>query len=224
MMKKILAMLLALTCVIGCAFVFTACDDACTEHIDENGDNKCDKCEAEMEVPANTEDKRTAFNAAIAATKPNTLTVTVTSNSAFGKLKSVYTTVYSTTDSSFTISYHTEEINGGFEVDGDIIEKDGVITCDSSGNYSDGEFMGNNPVATGVNANIMSDRLVNYNVSADGNILTATVAADDTLAVLGVQYASDVTLILTKNAGKIVSLSFAYGAEASRVSVTCVYN
>ena len=224
-MKKILAILLALTCAVSCMFVLSACnDDVCTEHVDNDGDKKCDVCQADMSDPAGTEDKRTAFSAAIAATKPTTLKVTVKSNSPFGELESVYTTVYSTVDSSFTITYHTKQINDGFEVDADIIEKDGVITCDASGNYSDGTFMGSNPNATGVNANIMSDRLTNYTVSTDGNILTATIAADDTLAVLGVQYAEDVTLVLTKNEGKIISISLTYGAEANRVKVACVYN
>ena len=46
-MKKLLVMLLALTLV----FAMFACSPACTEHVDENKDGKCDVCEAEVKVP-----------------------------------------------------------------------------------------------------------------------------------------------------------------------------
>ena len=224
-MKKILAMLLALTCAIGCMFALTACgDDVCEAHVDEDNNKKCDKCQADMpDVEPPKVDERPAFVTAIEATKPTQLTVTVKSNSAFGQLTSAYTTTYSSTDSSFTVAYRTEKINDGFEVEGDVIVSEGVITCDASGNYSDGgAFAGSNPAATGVKVKLTSDKLVNYTVT--GDILTATIAAADTLEVLGASYGADVTLVLTKSEGKIVSVSLTYGAEENRVQISCVYN
>lgn len=44
-MKKLLALFLALTLVFSVSLSLTACGEtACTEHVDENKDNKCDNC------------------------------------------------------------------------------------------------------------------------------------------------------------------------------------
>ena len=45
MKKRILCLILAVIMLIGMCAVFTACGDKdCTEHVDENGDRKCDEC------------------------------------------------------------------------------------------------------------------------------------------------------------------------------------
>ena len=55
-MKKLLALLLVLTLVFSFTLSLTACGeskDECTEHVDENNDGKCDKCEEDMPNPEN---------------------------------------------------------------------------------------------------------------------------------------------------------------------------
>ncbi len=45
---KILSIILGIALVIVMATSLVACNDACTEHVDENNDLKCDNCEADM--------------------------------------------------------------------------------------------------------------------------------------------------------------------------------
>lgn len=47
-MKKIVALILTIAIVCTCLFALTACNNVC-EHIDENGDCKCDKCGAQLQ-------------------------------------------------------------------------------------------------------------------------------------------------------------------------------
>ena len=47
MKKRILCLILAVIMLVGMCAVFTSCGDECTEHVDENGDKKCDVCDAD---------------------------------------------------------------------------------------------------------------------------------------------------------------------------------
>ncbi len=49
-MKKNAKLIAIILCVATLAFMLVACNDACTEHVDENNDLKCDVCDAEMPV------------------------------------------------------------------------------------------------------------------------------------------------------------------------------
>ena len=62
-----------------------------------------------------------------------------------------------------------------------------------------------------------------YTLSKDGNVLAGTVKAANTKAVFGVEYASDVTFVLTKTSEKIVSLSMTYTLTEGTVEVVCNY-
>ena len=46
MKKKIICAFLAIVMIIGCVGILASCggDKTCTEHVDEDGDSKCDKC------------------------------------------------------------------------------------------------------------------------------------------------------------------------------------
>ena len=46
--SKILSIILGIALVIVMVASLVACNDTCTEHVDENGDLKCDNCEADM--------------------------------------------------------------------------------------------------------------------------------------------------------------------------------
>lgn len=46
-MKRKVSVILALAlvlCMICSMFAFVACDEECTEHVDSDGDGKCDNC------------------------------------------------------------------------------------------------------------------------------------------------------------------------------------
>ena len=223
-MKKIIAMLLAVTLIFSGIFVLSACgDETCTEHIDENSDNKCDNCDADLTPPPTVDEALVAFVTAMEATKPATLSVTVTTKFGSEDLVSTYNTVYSSKDASFTVTYCVQSVNSSLEGE-DIIEKEGTITCKADGTYSDnGSFAGSNPSATGVKANLTSEKLTDYTVSADGDTLTATVKAADSLDILGAEYENDASLVIVKNEGKIVSVTLSSGEGADFMKVVCIY-
>lgn len=224
-MKKILAILLALTCLLASVSVLTACgEEVCEAHVDENKDNKCDNCGADVtpeqpDDPEPQEDKRDAFVSAIGATNPEKVTVTVKTTTKYGELTSTYVTTFAA-DGSFTVDYTVEKFNDSLEATSTELKivETGTITCNADGSYSDGgAFAGSNPQATGVKLNIKSDKVTEYNVNGDN--FNATVKAADTKDVFGVEYKNDATLVLTKNNGKIVSASVISGD----VQILCVY-
>lgn len=51
-MKKIIALLLSLVLTFGCVMVLAACGE-CEEHVDANGDRKCDECGEDYVAPVN---------------------------------------------------------------------------------------------------------------------------------------------------------------------------
>lgn len=195
-MKKIIALLLMLTC----AFAMFACGD------DE-------PTEEELAYQATiAEYTKAAFTA------PTALTVKVSTGSAFGTLNSEYKSSYST-DGTATIEYAVDKINGLDSAE----EKStitGTITLDAAGNYSDGNFAGANPLASGVKLNLASDKVA---FNATSALLSGTVASADTEAVLGVAIAADVTLTVTKADGKITSVALAYVLDGNAVTALCTY-
>ena len=191
-MKKILVVLLALTC----AFAMFSCGNS-----------------------ASVKD----FNKAIENTNPTAIEVDITSDTAFGALKASFVTTYAE-DGSFTVEGFYEKFNAITEGNAeDLISAVNVnITCDKDGKYSDGgSFTGSNPVATGAVLNL--NKKIDADVSADGNVLTATVKAENTEAVLGIEYAADVELVITVNDGKVVSYTMKYATDYGYDTIICSY-
>ena len=182
-MKKILALILVLTC----AFALFACG------------------EEETPEPVYTEDAA-EFISAFAATTVSTLKVTVTAQTAEGALTSTYTTVYNA-DKTGTMTYAIETIPGLDSTD-DIVLVEGTVTFDKDGNYSDGGEISGKLGATGVKFNINSSAIKKFSV--DGNVLGITVPAADTQAVIGYAIDSDALVTVTKADGKITSIALSY--------------
>lgn len=187
---------------------------SCPGHKDENPeDGKCDICLASYSKPV---DYRDAFKAAADATDPSKLTVTVKSVDAdLGELTSVYVIDFAE-DGSFTITATVQSFNE--DVEGDLIlTKTVVITCDAAGNYSDnGEFVGANPVATGLSINFAA--LKSF-VTPTANVLNATVASADSAAVFGIALGADANLVVNKSATAITGVSVTY----ANVNINCMY-
>ncbi len=249
-MKKILIMLLALTCAISCVFALASCgkdahtcadangdgkcdncgaavqpapnnpdepDGPCTECVDSDLDGKCDVCGEDVEIPA--PDYRPDFIAAMNATKPEVLYVKVVTESSFGALTSEYTTTYAQ-DGSFVIDSSVEKFNVDIDSGDEKIVTVSKVTCAANGSYSDGgSFIGENPAATGVKVDI--EKLTDFITEAD--LLSATVAKAETKDVFGVTYEGDVTLVMTKNDGKIVAVALTYTAQDNVVKIICEY-
>lgn len=166
-----------------------------------------------------------AFNSAAAETAPSKVEIYVEQTTVYGPLVLDVDVVYAE-DGSATITGTRDVLNtiesGAI---GDVVSSVPVnVTCDANGNYSDGgAFSGNTAVATGVTFNFTKDAMT-YEVSSDGNILNATIAADKTEATLGVKIDAEVALTLIMSEGKIVSYTMKYTIADTPVYINCVYS
>ena len=163
------------------------------------------------------------FNEAVAATNPAEVTGTITMTADFGTMVMEYTAEIDESG-SFALNYSYDKYND--------VENGGSsdVTTKVTGTvyYADGTYTGDTDVAkipanaVAAKIDVKSDK-IDAKVSTDGKMLTATVKAADTKAVLGVSYDSDVTMSLTMQEGKIVSLTLTYVYEEANVSVLCTY-
>ncbi|MBE6644270.1 MAG: hypothetical protein E7612_02685 [Ruminococcaceae bacterium] len=162
------------------------------------------------------------FTAAISATQPTNVAGTVTMHTEFGPLTATYTAAIAE-DGSFELNYAYEEFAsiGAGSADSVIAEKTGTVTY-KDGTYSDTSIAAKIPADAAATKIKLNDKM-NYTVSEDGNVLSATVKASNTKSVFGVAYDADVTFTLTKEEGKIVSLSLVYTLEAGKVQVVANY-
>ena len=182
-MKKILALILALTC----AFALFACgddDDSAPVFADDAAD----------------------FITAFGATSLASIKVTVTAETTEGTLTSTYTTVYNA-DKTSTMTYSIETIPG-IDSTEDLEVITGTVTCDANGNYSDGGAISGKIGATGIKFDYDSDKIDNFSI--DGNVLAITVDAADTEAVIGYALGSDATITVTKADGQIKFVTLSY--------------
>lgn len=165
------------------------------------------------------------FSKALENTTATVVNVKVSMKSPLGTLESTYKTTYAE-DGSFVVEYTKEEFNTATSGAADELKKvvSGSVTCDKDGNYSDGgAIAGTVSAAAGTALNI-TEKKVSAEISEDGNVLTATVKAKNTKAVFGVEYANDVTVVITKNADKVISYVMTYAIdENNSVSVVCSY-
>jgi hypothetical protein len=196
-MKKLLVILLA----IACAFTMFSCGDE--------------------ESSASLSD----FSKAVKNTNPTVSALVITTYTQFGPLTTSYLTTYAA-DGTFAIKYSIEKFNAieTGEADEVISVTEGTVNCDANGNYTDGgSFTGSVADAQGAKLNLTGKKMT-YKISNGGSVLTATIKAANTVAVLGTEYASDVTLVLTRNGDKIISYTLSYAIESGSVKVTCSYN
>ncbi len=198
-MKKLLVILLALTC----AFTMFSCE----------GQTAANKKTGSIKD----------FEKAIEETNPAAIEVQITSDTALGSLAASFKTTFAE-DGSFVIEGSYEKFNATTE--GEVADVKTVvpvkITCDKSGNYSDGgAFSGSNPAVTGKKLEL--SKKLDASISNDGNVLTATVKADKTEDVFGVAYATDVILVITKNEGKIISYTMEYATDNGSNKIICNY-
>lgn len=76
-MKKIIALLLSLVLTFGCVMALASCGE-CDEHVDADGDKKCDECGEDYVAPVNGVEQTLSYYANSQPTK-----VTTTSNQSF---------------------------------------------------------------------------------------------------------------------------------------------
>ncbi len=170
------------------------------------------------------DDALDAFATAGAAQAPATIVVQTKMTTVQGDLLSAATTTFAE-DGSFTLNYWMEKFNAiSATEEGEVKSKiETTVTCDKDGKYSDGGTLAATSTATTGHKLVFNPKLMTYTVSADGNVLSATVSADNTEAVFGVAYGADVVLVVTKNADRIISFTLNYTVEAGTVEVKCNY-
>lgn len=194
-MKKIIALILALTCMLALA----SCDGVGGDH--------------EALEP---------YKAAVDATQPARATVNITYTDMVLNvtLDGNYLVVYNE-DGTATVSYSYEKVNG---VDSDSEEMistvNGVVTVKADGTV-DGDVDAKVTAAAAVKINLDPAK-INYTVAR--GILTAGIKAADVKAVLGVDLGADVSMTMTvSDAGKIGSVSYSYVTGNGTASVVCFY-
>ena len=164
------------------------------------------------------------FNKAVSATKPTNITGEVSVNyKDLGSLEATFDSEIAE-DGSFEVNYTYTKFNniGSGSAEDTTSTLTGTVTY-KNGAYSDTSLAAKLPAdATATKLKLNADKMT-YTLSKDGNVLAGTVKAANTKAVFGVEYASDVTFVLTKTSEKIVSLSMTYTLTEGTVEVVCNY-
>ncbi len=165
-----------------------------------------------------------AFTKAMENTEPAVVKLNITVSMTDGDLEASYVTTYNE-DGSFTVDYSYENFatssEGGAE--DAVVVKTGKVTCDKDGKYSDGGAISGQVESLSGSKLSLKSKKMSAKVSDDGNVLTATVSAKNTKTVFGVEFAGDVSLVITKAQDKIVSYTMTYATDDCDVVVTCEY-
>lgn len=160
-----------------------------------------------------------AFNNAATSSKPASATLEVSLDSTLGSLAAKYDIAYAA-DGSATVNYTREQFNAAGSSNDEVkSEVSGTVNCDASGKLADAAAFGVDTIP-GTNFNFDATKM---SVTVNGNVLSATVSADNTEAVLGANYGADVTLVYTINDGKVASFSMAYTTTVGAISISCAY-
>lgn len=207
-MKKIIALLLALTCV----FALAACgDEPDPTPTPDGGDN------------TNTYEDLAPFTAAIAASNPASASINVaqTSTQFNVTMNGEYDVVYNE-DGSATVEYSYDKYN---EITDDTTEVTttvtGTATVDKDGNVT-GSLNTTVTAATAIKVTLDGAKLGDYTVASGA--LIAKVAAADTASVLGVAISADVTLTITVANGNVATMTISYESTVGPVEIVCSYN
>ncbi len=195
-MKKIIALLLILVCTVS----VVACKPEGPDYYKE-------------------------FNDAVASSSPTSCNIIVRQTQTEATLNANLTVTFSADGSMAITGTHDVFLPIGSGNADEITETQPVsVTRDANGNYSDGgAFINNTPVVVANAFNFDATKMTAV-FSDDANVVTATVAKENTKAVVGMEIASAVSLTVTKNDGKIISYTIEYADVAGAVYINCTCN
>ena len=164
------------------------------------------------------------FEKAIDQTPASKITVSTKLTTVLGILHSSVETTFNPNGSA-TVKFYIERLNAeDFTSSETVISKEGTVTLNKDGTYSDGgafkDALGDSVAS--VNLVLDSAKLESYTI--EGGVLSATVKAENTASVLGTEIGSDVSLMLTVGEGKIVSLVLNYTTDFGPVEAIVSYN
>ncbi len=196
-MKKFLALLLV--CVM--AFAVVSCDNGGEEFASEFAD----------------------FEKAISQTPSSKINVSTKITTELGILHSTVETTFNPNGSA-SVNFYIERFNSDFTSSDVVVTKTGTVTLNKDGTYSDGgEFqdtLGANVAS--VKLGLDSSKLESYTI--ENGVLSASVKAENTAAVLGTEIGYDVNVMLTVGAGKVVSVVINYTSDFGPVEAIVSYN
>ena len=223
-MKKIIALMLVICCLLS----FAAC---------KKNNNKTDEPTPENNQPANPDDNNTpkpdeltaeelaaiaAIQAKVDASVPETATIDVLLKAALDDLRAEYTVTYNT-DGTASVVYSYETFN----TVGDAFADDYKTTHEGSAMINaDGAVVGSLGEVSyveGVAFEIALEATKLANVTVNSNTLSATVKAADTKAVLGVELAYDVKIVVSVSTLGVASVAISYESAAGAVEIVATY-
>ena len=201
-MKKIIAILLSLVCVFGLA--------SCGE-------------DAPQDAALN------AITAAISAADPTgaVLETKITSKTFGISLEGEYTISFGE-DGTATVSYTYDQLNligagtSGTNITAPVegvatIAKDGTVTVVEG----EGSVGAQITAVAGVKLNLDATKMT-YSISS--GVLSATVKAQDTRSVFGIDIEADVGLVVSTANGKVSTITLTYVTDEVEAEIVCVYN
>ena len=213
-MKKILSLILALTCVFSCVFSLASCDDG-----NENGEN-ADK--VFFDAVANSR-----------ATEIKTLTYyTVEGEEPFNG--SYETSIKANGDFTFAYSFtrkaNLEDAdNPDVKLEGDRATLEGTVYYEN-GQYSYDKvtWFAEAPAVTGNHPklNLDKDKLGEYEMNDAKTKLTATLSAEAAAEILGMtlEATSDVVIVISTNGTYLTRISVSYDKGAAKVKIDTSYS
>lgn len=206
-MKKLLSILIALSCLV----LAVSC-----------GDTSSTKKPPEIPVSEGGVSFSEFVRAATNTAELTASQIKISRTSDVGTLEAVLKTEYNT-DGSFVIEYERERFGKIADGEGFKVTEAGAVECDKSGNYSDGgELVGNVIVSNAFALNLDEYKLNDAKI--EGNILYATVFSADTSAVLGVDLGATALIAITISGGNITAASVSFMSDGSTVDVKCEYS
>ena len=198
-MKKIIALML----IISCVFALGSC-----------------KRKKKDDAPSIDTEAVAAIQAKIDASMPETATVTVTLKSALETLESEYNVTYNQ-DGTATVVYTYEKLNEIGEADDYKTCGEGTVTI-----AADGKIVGaieGTEALTAVTFDINLDPSKLASVTVKGNMLSATVKAENTAAVLGVDVGVDVNVVVSVSSLGVASVVISYNTATGPVEIVATY-
>lgn len=202
-MKKILAIIL----VIGCVLSFAACN------LFKKDSGRTDDA---SDIPA--------IQAKIDASAPISAEINVVLKSSLGNLNGVYNVTYNEDGSAF-VSYSYEQFNK-FEEGSSTTELKSTVTGNTtvSADGKVADSIGGVASVEAVSFDIKLDENKLESVKIDAGALSAKIKAADTEAVLGVALAYDVDIIITTGSNGVTAIAISYTTTSGPVEINASYS
>lgn len=200
-MKKIIALILAIGCILSLA--------SCNLF---NGSNNVENPDDSASIPD--------IQSKVDASAPQGADITVTFKTALGDLNGAYDVLYNE-DGTATVAYSYEKFNtlgeGSTELKSTYT---GTVTVAADGSVS-GDLGTEGLSAVSFELKLDESKL--SGVAINAGVLNATVKAEHTEAVLGVALGYDVQLIVATGTTGVTSMTVSYTTANGDVEIVTVY-